>query len=100
MRGALLDRPVLHGVCNDARRFVIQPLSRLDRALYLLIGFRRQALFHHGVAEDVFAKNLGNISHRDLPFSMALMYYFSTLKSRKSMLSFVLDADLPNKVYC
>ena len=96
---ALFDRPVLHGVGDDARGLVIQTLSGLDRALYLSVGLFGQPLFHNGVAKHIGSKNFGNISHTDLSFSMALLYYVLPLKSSGSTASFMLDEKKGYKVY-
>ena len=65
MRRALFDRPILHGIGHDARGFVVEALSVLDRVANLLVGLLRQTFLHHRIAKYHRAENIRYLLHSE-----------------------------------
>ena len=63
VRGALFDRPVLHGIGHDARGVVIKTLAIFHRRLHLPVRFRRQPLAHDGIVKYHGSKNVRDLFH-------------------------------------
>ena len=58
MRGAVFDRPFLHGVRNHVRHLNIERLSLFDRFREVLVRLGWETLLHDVVVEDQGSEDL------------------------------------------
>ena len=58
MGRTLLDRPVLHGSCNDVGCRKVELFSFLNGLFQCLIHFFRKALLHNFVCKYIFAEDV------------------------------------------
>ncbi len=71
MRGALLDRPFLHGVGYDVRDLYVERVAVLDGPHQLLVGCRWEALVHRMLVEHHLAVDVLDLRHLPLLVSRA-----------------------------
>ena len=66
MSGALLNRPILHGVGHNARHLRVERRSLPHRLLQRFIDILGQSFLHDGLVKDHAAKQFGNFLHSNL----------------------------------
>ena len=71
---ALFHRPVLHGVGHDVGGLHADVAAVLHHVHHLLVDLLGEALLHHGFAEYIHPKNVGNV-HLSQPFPVSLWHY-------------------------
>ncbi len=68
VRGAIRDRPFLHGVGDDVRHLDVERLAFLDGLCQRLVCGGRQQFLHRMIVEHERAVLFGNASHKHDPF--------------------------------